>query len=279
MAINRGLIEEFYNGLDERSREALDAAVNKVVEAKKRGGKVAVVTGSGPNLHEGVTTLIAELITKGVVDGVTTSSAVVNHEMGGALDRVKMCGAAQLGMDEEKMPRGNVFEFTDMTDEELDELGKEMLLDRELLAKRHAAEGHMVIKAAANMAYPMGLRTEKLAEEILSLCRQCGLPFETVAGWGCDARTMLGAGAERGVPVLVTIPQMVGGGHVGLSVGDSIPVAERSRRIADMLGSADVIIESAVALTPGDTRRPLRDLHGPRHLVVVAGAARLQPQG
>lgn len=249
MAINRGLIEEFYNGLDERSREALDAAVSKVVEAKKRGGKVAVVTGSGPNLHEGVTTLIAELITKGVVDGVTTSSAVVNHEMGGALDRVKMCGAAQLGMDEEKMPRGNVFEFTDMTDEELDELGKEMLLDRALLAKRRDAEGHMVIKAAANMAYPMGLRTEKLAEEILSLCRQSGLPFETIAGWGCDPRTMLGAGAEKGVPVLVTIPQLVGGGHVGLSVGDSIPVAERSRRIADMLGSADVIIESAVALT------------------------------
>lgn len=249
MAINRGLIEEFYDGLDERSREALDAAVSKVVEAKKRGGKVAVVTGSGPNLHEGVTTLIAELITKGVVDGVTTSSAVVNHEMGGALDRVKMCGAAQLGMDEEKMPRGNVFEFTDMTDEELDELGKEMLLDRALLAKRRDAEGHMVIKAAANMAYPMGLRTEKLAEEILSLCRQSGLPFETIAGWGCDQRTMLGAGAEKGVPVLVTIPQLVGGGHVGLSVGDSIPVAERSRRIADMLGSADVIIESAVALT------------------------------
>ncbi len=249
MAINRGLIEEFYNGLDERSREALDAAVSKVVEAKKRGGKVAVVTGSGPNLHEGVTTLIAELITKGVVDGVTTSSAVINHEMGGALDRVKMCGAAQLGMDEEKMPRGNVFEFTDMTDEELDELGKEMLLDRALLAKRRDAEGHMVIKAAANMAYPMGLRTEKLAEEILSLCRQSGLPFETIAGWGCDQRTMLGAGAEKGVPVLVTIPQLVGGGHVGLSVGDSIPVAERSRRIADMLGSADVIIESAVALT------------------------------
>lgn len=249
MAINRGLIEEFYNGLDERSREALDAAVGKVVDAKRRGGKVAVVTGSGPNLHEGVTTLIAELIAKGVVDGVTTSSAVVNHEMGGALDRVKMCSAAQLGMDEEKMPRGNVFEFTDMTDEELDELGKEMLLDRELLAKRRDAEGHMVIKAAANMAYPMGLRTEKLAEEILSLCRQSGLPFETIAGWGCDSRTMLGAGAEKGVPVLVTIPQLVGGGHVGLSVGDSIPVAERSRRIADMLGSADVIIESAVALT------------------------------
>ena len=93
----------------------------------------------------------------------------------------------------------------------------------------------MVIKAAGNMAYPMGLRTEKIAEEILSLSRQSGLPFETIAGWGCDSRTMLGMGAEKGLPVLVTIPQMVGGGHVGLAVGDSIPVAERSRRIADML--------------------------------------------
>lgn len=247
--INRELIQKFYGELDERSKETLDAAAEKVAAVKKRGGKVAVVTGSGPNLHEGVTTLIAELIEKGVVDGVTTSSAVISHEMGGALDRVKMCGAAQLGLDEKFMPRGNVFEFTDMTDEELDELSKEMILDRELLAKRHDAEGHFVIKAAANMAYPMGLRTEKLAEEIHSLCRQSGLPFETVAGWGCDRRTMLGAGAEKGVPVLVTIPQLVGGGHVGMAVGDSIPVAERSRRISAMLGSSDVIIESAVALT------------------------------
>ena len=247
--INRELIQKFYGELDERSKETLDAAAERVAAAKKRGGKVAVVTGSGPNLHEGVTTLIAELIEKGVVDGVTTSSAVVSHEMGGALDRVKMCGAAQLGLDEKFMPRGNVFEFTDMTDEELDELSKEMILDRELLAKRHDAEGHFVIKAAATMAYPMGLRTEKLAEEIHSLCRQSGLPFEAVAGWGCDRRTMLGAGAEKGVPVLVTIPQLVGGGHVGMAVGDSIPVAERSRRISAMLGSSDVIIESAVALT------------------------------
>ncbi len=249
MTVNRELIKEFYDGLDERSRETLDAAVRKVVEAKKRGGKIAVVTGSGPNLHEGVTTLVAELISKGIVDGVTTSSAVINHEMGGVLDRVKMCDASQFGFDEKVMPRGNVFEFTDMTDEQLDELGKEMLLDRELLAKRQNADGHFVTKAAANMAYPMGLRTEKLADEIHTLCRQCGLPFEHVAGWGCDERTMLGAGAKHNVPVLVTIPQLVGGGHVGMAVGDSIPVAERSRRIASMMESADVIIESAVALT------------------------------
>ena len=247
--INRELIEKFRSELDERSQQTLAAAAEAVIAAKKRGGKVAVVTGSGPNLHEGVTTLIAELIEKGIVDGVTTSSAVINREMGGALDRVKMCGAAQLGLDERFMPRGNVFEFTDMTDAELDELAEEMLLDRELLAKRHDAEGHFVIKAAANMAYPMGLRTEKLAEEILSICRQTGLPFEAVAGWGCDRRTMLGAGAAKGVPVLVTIPQLVGGGHVGMAVGDSIPVAERSRRLSAMLGASDVIIESAVALT------------------------------
>lgn len=249
MEINRALLNDFFNGLDERSRKALDSAVTKVVETKKKNGEVAVVTGSGPNIHEGVTTLIAELIGKGIIDGVTTSSAVINHEMGGALDRVKMCDASQFGLDRTKMPRGNVFEFTDLSEEETDILRKEMLLDEDLLKKGKSAEGRMVIKAAGNMAYPMGLRTEKIAEEILTLSRLSGLPFETIAGWGCDSRTMLGIGAEKGVPVLVTIPQMVGGGHVGLAVGDSIPVAERSKRIADMLGKADVIIESAVALT------------------------------
>lgn len=249
MEIKRDLLNDFYNGLDERSREALDSAVSKVVETKKRGGKVAVVTGSGPNLHEGVTTLIAELMEKGVVDGVTTSSAVINHEMSGSLDRVKMCDASRFGLDRTKMPRGNVFEFTELAEEDIDLISKEMIIDRDLLEKGKASEGRMVIKAAGNMAYPMGLRTEKIAEEILSLSRQSGLPFETIAGWGCDSRTMLGMGAEKGLPVLVTIPQMVGGGHVGLAVGDSIPVAERSRRIADILGAADVIIESAVALT------------------------------
>ena len=80
MEINRALIDKFFAELDDRSRETLDTAIDNVVEAKKRGGKVAVVTGSGPNIHEGVTTLVAELITKGLVDGVTTSSAVINHD-------------------------------------------------------------------------------------------------------------------------------------------------------------------------------------------------------
>jgi len=60
---------------------------------------------------------------------------------------------------------------------------------------------------------------------------------------------MLGAADKKNIPVLVTIPQLVGGGAVGMSIGDSIPVSERSMRISRMLASCDVIIESAVALT------------------------------
>jgi len=66
---------------------------------------------------------------------------------------------------------------------------------------------------------------------------------------GCDERTMLGVGARKNIPVLVSIPQLVGGGHVGISLADSISIAERCSRIARMMGDADVIIESAVALT------------------------------
>jgi hypothetical protein len=247
--INEQLLNSFYSNLDSRSRKSLDDAVEKIVEARKKGGKIVVATGSGPNIHEGVTTLIAELMDKGIIHGVTTSSAVVGHEMGGALDLVKMCKASALGFEERFMPRGNVFEFTQMPEEQMADLRKEMVLDDDLLARGEEAEGHLVIKAAGNMAYPMGLRNEELAAEILVLCKAYGLPFETVAGWGADRRTMLGMGAEKGFPVLVSIPQLVGSGHIGMAIGESISIFERSKRIASMLESADVIIESAVALT------------------------------
>ncbi|MBQ9565816.1 MAG: hypothetical protein IJU98_09545, partial [Synergistaceae bacterium] len=243
-------IENFRASLDDRSLETLRETTRRIVEAKKRGGKVMVVTGSGPNIHEGVTTLIAELIRAGLVDAVSTSSAVVSHEMGGALDRVFRVNAEALGMDMSKMPRGDLFEFTRMTDAELDTLRREMPLDEDLLERGKKLPVHSdIIKAAGNMAYPMGLRGERLALEVLSLAKMYSLPFEEVAGWGCDPRTMLGAADGKGVPVLVTIPQLVGGGMVGMSIGDSIPVSARSMRISRMLASCDVIIESAVALT------------------------------
>ena len=102
---------------------------------------------------------------------------------------------------------------------------------------------------AGNIAYPTGLRTERLAREILALAKRRGIPFELMAGYGADPFTMIGAGALHNVPVLVTVPQLIGGGEVGLAIGDSISLSERCHRIARLLDSADVIIESAIALS------------------------------
>ena len=243
-------LDFFRDSLDPQSLETLNKAVERITKTKQRGGRVMVVTGSGPNIHEGVTTLIAELIRVGIVDAVSTSSAVIAHEMAGSLDKVFRVDAKSLGMDLSKMPRGDVYEFTCMTDDEINALKREMPLDDDLLTRgKKLPKLNEIIKAAGNMAYPMGLRTERLAHEVLSLARIYGLPFEKIAGWGCDDKTMLGAADKKNIPVLVTIPQLVGGGAVGMSIGDSIPVSERSMRISRMLASCDVIIESAVALT------------------------------
>jgi hypothetical protein len=249
MNSNRELVKQLYNDLQPSGRQMIDIAVDRIVEAKKNKGKVVVVTGSGPNLHEGVTTLIAELINKGVVDGVTTSSAVVAHEMAGVLDEVKRVDGKKLGLSGKMLPRGDVFEITKMSPEWLDQLKKEMIIDTGLMEKALSMEGDMIIKAAGNMAYPMGLRTEILAKEILFVARSRGLPFEVIAGAGADNRTMIGAARKNNIPCLVTVPQLIGGGTVGTALADSISIMERTSRIAEMMGMADVIIESAVALT------------------------------
>ena len=147
------------------------------------------------------------------------------------------------------MPRGDVFEITRMSPELLRQLKKEMIIDSGLIEKALALEGDVIIKAAGNMAYPMGLRTENLAKEILFIAKSKGLPFEIIAGSGADERTMIGATSRKGVPCLVIVPQLIGGGTVGTALADSISIMERTSRIAEMMSSADVIIESAVALT------------------------------
>lgn len=250
--IDEQFINGLYESLNEETRHYLDIAIEKIVETKKNGGKIVVVTGSGPNIHEGVTTLIAEFINKGIVDGVTTSSAVVSHEMGGVLDKVKRIDIHKIGeefLDFDKMPRGDVFELTELTDDQWTSLRKEMIIDEALVERCKENDGSVIIKAAGNMAYPIGYRNECLATEICEMAHTLHLPFETVAGWGCDERSMLGAGARKGVPVLVSVPQLIGGGQIGISIADSISVAERCYRISQMLSDADVIIESAVALT------------------------------
>lgn len=247
--INPGKIEELYQALTPELRERVDQVISKMTSAKEAGEKIAVVTGSGPNIHEGVTTLIAELIHKGIIDGVTTSSAVVNHELAGSLEKVHRVDGRKVGFTEDKLPLDHLFEASIMTEDELQSLGEEMPLDQELIKRIIDTEGNTITKAAGNMAYPLGLRTEKLAREIEALAKANGIPFETAAGAGADPMTMLGAGYRNNVPVLVSVPQLIGGGAVGLAVADSISVTERTMRIAKMLGSASIIIESAVALT------------------------------
>jgi hypothetical protein len=249
MSIDRTAIEHTYRGLASKVKSRLKLAVEWIVQARKRGGKVVAVVGSGPNLHEGVTTLIAELIHKGIVDGVLTSSAVINHEMGGTLEEVKRIDGAASGFERNKLPVDGFFEVSMISKARLEEFQREIPLDIPLYRRLRRARGPTIIKVAGNVAYPTGLRTEKLARDILALAKRCGVPFEQMAGYGADRLTMIGAGAERNIPVLVTVPQLVGGGEVGLAIGDSIPISERCFRIATLLDSAEVIVESALALS------------------------------
>jgi hypothetical protein len=184
-----------------------------------------------------------------VVDGVTTSSAVVAHEMGGTLDRVKRCPGTSVGVRPELLPLGGDFELTLLDDEALQEIQATLSLDLDLLARLRAAPGKTIIKAAGNLGYPMGLWLEHLAREILVLARAHGLTFEEVAGLGADPRTMLGIAAQKRLPLLVTVPQLVGGGMVGLCLGESLSLTDRATRLARMLSAAEVILESGVALT------------------------------
>src|SRR5208283_1098008 len=112
MKPSRSFVEELRSSLPASTQTHLDNAIRAIVRAKRKGGRVVVVTGSGPNVHEGVTTLIAELMRAGIVDGVTTSSAVVSHELGGVLDRVKRVDGTLLGLLQKLLPRGNTFELT-----------------------------------------------------------------------------------------------------------------------------------------------------------------------
>jgi len=249
MTMDRKALEALYRGLSPKTKGRVKQAVDLITETKARGGRVAAVLGSGPNLHEGVTTLVAELIRKGLVDGVSTSSAVINHEMAGTLEKVKRIDGAALGFDPTKLASDGRVEVSLLSGRQLSQIEEEISLDRPLYDRLRRARGKTIIKVAGNMAYPTGLRTERLAADALKLAKKHGIPFEKMVGYGADPHTMIGAGAERNIPVLVTVPQLVGGGMVGLAIGDSIPISERCRQIARLLDSADIIIESALALS------------------------------
>ncbi len=235
-------------GLPENTRQGITKAVRLWAQVKRRGGRVVVATGSGPNLHEGVTCLVAELVRVGMVDGVLTSSAVVGHEMAGVLERVRRVDGSLLGFSPEMLPADGKLEAALLGIEELERLEGQTTIDRDLYRRMLAAPGREIIKVAGNLAYPTGLWVERLSQDLLPLTRSHGMPLEAVAGFGCDPFTMLGACARRDAPCLVSVPQLVGGGQVGLAIGDSISITERSARVARLLASADLIIESGLAL-------------------------------
>lgn len=260
-ATNHKALDAIQEELPATTRARLDDATKAMITAKRNGGKIVVVTGSGPNIHEGITTLIAGLIRQEIVDGVITSSAVIAHELAGALDKVKRFPGKSLGYGLQEpmsfqqppagrffLPRGEVFEITEMSEKEIDTIAADFPVDKVLLQKASTIDGKVIIKAAGNMAYPMGPRTEALASTLLDACKTRHEPLEAVAGPGADPMTMIGAASARGIPVLVSIPQMVGGGNVGICIGDSISIKDRCERNARLLGSASVIIESALAL-------------------------------
>jgi hypothetical protein len=243
------LLEALEAELSETAIGRLQQAADAIVQAKASGNKVAVVVGSGPNLHEGVTTLIAACIRKGLLDGIITSSAAICHEMGGALERVHRAREADLPGVCAPTSFEATLEASIMPAEQIGELRAEMPLDEDYYQGLLSAPGKDIIKAAANLAYPLGLRTERLAREAQVLATAAGVPVEFVVGLGADPQTMIGAGARYGVPVIVGVPQLIGGGAVGLAIGDGMTVTERASRVAHILAAADVIIESAVVLT------------------------------
>ncbi|MCF8111166.1 MAG: hypothetical protein K9J85_06720 [Desulfobacteraceae bacterium] len=249
MQVDHDAVKTMEQELDPQIRARLEQAAEMVIKAKKKGGKVVAVLGSGPNIHEGITTLVAELIYKGVIDGVSTSSAVIAHEMAGTLEKVKRVDGESLGFAKDKLPLDGKMEVSLLSDRQFKQYQEELVLDEGLFRRMKEADGNEIIKVAGNMAYPTGFRTERLAREVLALAKRCGRPFEEIAGLGADPYTMIGAGARMGVPVLVTVPQLIGGGEVGLAIGDAISVSNRCDRLARLLADSDVIIESAVALT------------------------------
>jgi Deoxyhypusine synthase len=137
----------------------LEQAIRRIVEVKQRGERVVVVTGSGPNVHEGITTLIAALIHKGVIDGVITSSAVVAHEMAATLDRVKRVrveDGARLPIPARRLPRGGVFEITMLEPDRRAQVAREMPEGGDLYERIRGQLGDLVIKAAGNGARSTG---------------------------------------------------------------------------------------------------------------------------
>ncbi|CAO0822270.1 conserved hypothetical protein [Desulfarculales bacterium] len=246
--VGKAALTSLDSTLEPATRQDLARVARLWIKVKERGNRVVVVTGSGPNLHEGVTTMLAALVAAGLVDGIITSSAVVGHEMAGTLERVRRVEGAKLGLPPQVLSADGKVEVSLLGALDLERVGRDTVIDLDLYRRMLSASGNEIIKVAGNLAYPTGLWAERLARHLEPLAKGAGLPLEAVAGLGADPLTMLGACARRGAPCLVSVPQLVGGGQIGLAVGDAISVSRRSELVAELLAGADLIVESGLAL-------------------------------
>ena len=101
------------------------------------------------------------------------------------------------------MALGNKFELTELTPDELNGINAEISLDMDFISQLDELEGQTIIKAAGNMAYPMGLRTEMFAKDLLNLSTNKfsgKQPLECLAGLCADEKTMIGAGVKIRFP-------------------------------------------------------------------------------
>ena len=246
--VTRADLDSLSQGLDPELLQGIAETAELWADIKQSGGRVVIATGSGPNLHEGATTLIAALIRAGLVDGVLTSSAVAGHEMAGALERVKRVPGDKLGLPSEMLPTDGRVEASLISRERLEAIQRDITVDLDYFRRLLAAPGKEIIKVAGNLAYPTGFWVESMAQRLLPGAQEAGQPLEAYLGRFCDPLTMLGAAARAQIPCLVTVPQLVGGGAVGLAIGDSIPISRRSALVAQTLAGADLLMESGLAL-------------------------------
>ena len=104
MDMEPGILAEIEGRLDAKALGRVDEAVDRIVDregTRRQGGRGHR---QWSQCARGVTTLIAELMRVGLVDAVSTSAAVVAHEMGGTLDEVKRCPGASLGVPASFLP-------------------------------------------------------------------------------------------------------------------------------------------------------------------------------
>ncbi len=246
--VTQKALAELAGRLTPAARQALGWAVNHWVKVKQAGGKVLVATGSGPHLHEGVTTLLAELVRVELVDAVLTSAAVVGHELAGGLERVKRVDGAALGLAPDGPAHRRKAGGGPPAPGRFEAFARELPWTGSSMSACWPHPG-LPYKGGGQPGLPQRALGRAPGRALPAGRPGAGGAPGGPPGAGRRPPHHAGGRRRRGIPCLVTTPQLVGGGAVGLCLGDSLPLSVRSALLAKALAEADLIVESGVALT------------------------------